>query len=87
MAANSDTGDFDPSIGSLSQRGKKSSTSKSPQKPSYRGGGKSTYIPVEYRHLREKQSAFAKPTKVEMHAGAINHEELEYGEFVRERNF
>lgn len=64
--------------------GKKSSR-KSPSKrskPSYRGGGQSSYIPVEYRHLREKQSAFASPSKQQSHAGAIDHEALPYGTFV-----
>ena len=56
-------------------------------KPTYRGGGASNYIPYEYRHLKEKQSAFAAPTKQQKHAGAIDPSELPYGKFVKEREF
>lgn len=64
------------------------SRSKSPNsKPTYRGGGQSSYIPYQYRQLGEKQSAFAQPTKQEYHAGAIDPTELPYGTFIKERDF
>jgi hypothetical protein len=77
----------------IKSRSKSPSTitrSKSPcntHKPSYRGGGKSNYIPYQYRQLKEKQSAFAQPTKQELHAGAIDPSELPYGTFITQREF
>ena len=64
---------------------KRSRRSPRKRKPTYRGGGKSNYIPVQYR--KEKANAFASPSKHEKHAGAIDHIDLPYGTFLTEREF
>lgn len=71
-----------------SQKKRKQNPCKSKKrKPTYRGGGKSNYIPIQYRHKKEKCSAFSSPSKHQQHAGAIDHVDLPYGHFITDREF